>query len=83
MQNKLTTDINLDFNTPKTIGIVFNLILSYLKSRMSKGMIIANTNRNLESKCKYTFESTKIDFSEITNSMLLIVQTQLIINVLQ
>ena len=48
-KNKLIKEINFDLETPKTIGIVFNFMLSYLISLISKGMQIANTNRNLVS----------------------------------
>ena len=49
-KNRLIKEINFDIETPKTIGIVFNFMLSYLTSLMSKGIQIANTNRNLLSR---------------------------------
>ena len=37
--------MNFDFETPTIIGIVFNFILSYLISRISKGIQIVKTNK--------------------------------------
>ena len=73
-KNKLTKEINFDFETPKKIGIVFNFMLSYLTSLMSKGIQIANTNRNLLSRWAITLELKIISSSKISKIIVLVVQ---------
>lgn len=82
-KNKLTKEINFDFETPKTIGIVFNFMLSYLTSLMSKGIQIANTNRNLLSRWAITLELKIISSSKISKSIVLVVQINEIIKILE
>jgi len=73
-KSKQIKEINFDLKTPNTIGIVFNFMLSYLTSLISKGMQIANTNRNLLSWWAITLELKIISSSKISKSIVLVVQ---------
>ena len=76
-------DINLDFEIPTLSGMVFNFILSYLISRISKGIQIAKTNKNRHIKCKYVLILRGILFSSNTSkSIVLIVQIKEMIKIL-
>jgi len=83
MKNKLIKEINFDREAPKTIGIVFNFILSYLMSLISKGIQIANTNRNLLIRCNIILELKGMLFSKISKSIVLVVQINEIIKILE
>ena len=76
-------DINLDFEIPILSGMVFNFILSYFISLISKGIQIAKTNKNRHIKCKYVLILRGILFSKTTKSIVLIVQVRLMINILK
>ena len=75
--------MNFDFETPKIIGMVFNFILSYFISLISKGIQIAKTNKNRHIKCKYVLILRGILFSSNTSkSIVLIVQIKEMIKIL-
>lgn len=82
-KSKQIKEINFDLKTPNTIGIVFNFMLSYLTSLISKGMQIANTNRNLISRWAITLELKIISSSKISKSIVLVVQIKEIIKILE
>ena len=82
-KNKLIKEINFDIETPNTIGIVFNFMLSYLISLISKGIQIANTNRNLLIRCNIILELKGMLFSKTSKSIVLVVQINEIIKILE
>ena len=81
--NKLIKEISFDFATPKTIGMVFIFLLSYFISLISKGIQIANTNKNLVRRWNIILELKGILFSKISKSIVLIVQTNEMIKILE
>ena len=81
---KLIKEISFDFETPKIIGMVFNFILSYFISLISKGIQIAKTNKNRHIKCKYVLILRGILFSSNTSkSIVLVVQIKEMIKILE
>ena len=79
---KAKTPIIFDFWTPKKRGIVFKFWASYFKSRISKGIVMAKTNRNRDINCKITLYVIGMLFSSTNNNIVLIVHTKEIINIL-
>ncbi|MDG1283671.1 MAG: hypothetical protein P8N46_03355 [Flavobacteriales bacterium] len=55
--------------------------MSYFKSLMSNGIVIANTNKNLENECNIKSVDNKILFSSAKISVVLNAQTSEIINI--
>ncbi|MBT4344930.1 MAG: hypothetical protein HOD68_02575 [Flavobacteriales bacterium] len=66
---------------PKNNGSVIITSLSYLKSLISKGIVIANTNKNLEIKCKIKSVDNKMLFSIANNKVVLDAQASEIIKI--
>ena len=61
----------MDVLRPKNNGSVIITSLSYLKSLISKGIVIANTNKNLEIKCEVKSNDNKTLFSVANNKVVL------------
>jgi len=83
IENKQIKEISFDFETPKIIGIVFNFILSYFISRISKGIQIAKTNKKRTRRWKTTLELKEIFSSKTSKSIVLIVQIKEMIKILE
>ena len=82
-KNKLIKEIIFDFRIPKIIGIVFNFILSYLISLISKGIQIAKTNKNRPRRCNMILDLKGMSFSKTSKRIVLVVQTNEIIKILE
>ena len=80
--NKAETPISFDFWTPKNKGIVSKFWASYFKSRISKGIVMAKTNKNRDIKCKTIFCVIGMLFSNTNYNIVLIVHIKEITNIL-
>ena len=80
--SKAETPITFDFWTPKNKGIVSKFWASYFKSRISKGIVMAKTNRNRDINCKITLYVIGMLFSNTNNNIVLMVHIKEITNIL-
>ena len=83
IDNKLTKQMNFDFEPPKIIGMVLNFILSYFISLISKGIQIAKTNKNRPRRCNMTLDLKGMSFSKTSKNIVLIVQIKEMIKILE
>jgi len=80
--NKEKRAINLAFKIPKNKGIVCTFWASYFKSLISKGIVIAKTNKNRDNKCNTILCEIGMSFSSTNKSIVLTVQTKEMIKIL-
>ena len=75
-------EICLALFTPKNRGIVFKFRTSYSTSLMSKGIVIAKTNKKSDANCQIIFSEIKISFSNNSSSIVLTAQIKETIKIL-
>ena len=74
--------ISFDLRIPKNNGIVIIFLVSYSKSFISNGIVMAKTKKNRATKCKISLTEIKILFSRINNNIVVVDQTKAMTTIL-